>query len=189
MAPSRRTAIIVNAVAFQLVWFAAVIGAAHGYGWAGPAALLVFAAWQLQRGVRKRGDVTLMLVALATGFTCDTIMVAGGFAIYASPFPGAPIAPAWILALWAGFGLTLQHSLAWLVRRPWLAVVLGGTLGPLSYLGAQRAFAAVSFAEPRTTAIVMLAMLWAMALGVLSTASRRSGGFDMRATTIGGTTP
>ncbi len=189
MAPSRRTAIIVNAVAFQLVWFAAVIGAAHGYGWAGPAALLVFAAWQLQRGVRRRGDVTLMLVALAAGFACDSTMVAGGFASYASPFPGAPIAPAWILALWAGFGLTLQHSLAWLIRRPWLAVVLGGTLGPLSYLGAQRAFAAVSFTEPRITSIAVLALLWATALGLLSAASRRSHGIDMRATTIGGATP
>ncbi len=189
MAPSRRTAIIVNAVAFQLVWFAAVIGAAYGFGWAGPAALLVFAAWQLQPGVRQPGDVTLMLVALMTGFACDTIMVAGGFATYAAPFPDAPLAPVWILALWAGFGLTLQHSLAWLVRRPWLAVILGGTLGPLSYLGAQRAFAAVAFAEPRTTAIAVLALLWAIALGVLSAASRRCSGIEARPTMIGGMTP
>ena len=50
-----------NAVCFQLVWVACVGGAAKGWWWAGPAAVAIFAAWQLPLSRWPRADMLLML--------------------------------------------------------------------------------------------------------------------------------
>jgi len=47
-----------NIVGFNLAWFATVVGAAEGLAWAGPAALLVFAAFQVPASPRPRYDLT-----------------------------------------------------------------------------------------------------------------------------------
>ena len=157
----------INFIAFQLVWFAAVGGAARGWAWAGPLALLAFAGAHAAWAPRVRGEWRLVAAAIAIGFLVDTLMAAAGLARYAAPMPSPSVAPVWIVALWAGFALTLHHSLSWMTRRPLLAAGLGSVLGPLSYLGAGRVFEAVTFAGPLWMALAVLGACWFVALFVL----------------------
>ena len=162
-----------NFVGSQLLWLAAVGGAGNGMPWLGPAFLLLFAAYQLSPPCRARGDVALMGIALLVGLVVDSIMAATGLARYASPFPFEWMAPLWILSLWVGFALTFNHSIAYLVSRPWVAAALGGFAGPFSYWVAARAWGAVEFAPPTWPALLVLGLLWALAMPLLAFASRQ----------------
>lgn len=157
-----------NLLLSQAQWVAAVGGAAHGQAWLGPLALLVFALVQLSPKFRARGDVMLMWFALAAGFVVDTVMASTGLLRYASPFHDAAFAPVWILSLWMGFALTFNHSLAYVMRRRWLAVGLGAVVGPLSYWLASYAWAAVQFTDSLPVVLLTLSALWAVAMGLCS---------------------
>ncbi|WP_189610323.1 DUF2878 domain-containing protein [Saccharospirillum salsuginis] len=70
---------------------------------------------------------------------------------------GWPI-PLWLVGLWIMFPLTLNHSLAWLDRRPLLQIVFGGIGGGGSYIaGAQ--FGAAEMAGP---AYILIPLTWAL---------------------------
>jgi len=169
---SRNWKNVLNFVASQVLWLAAVGGAANGMWWLGLLVLLVFAAWQLSPAARVPGDFRLMGVAVATGLVLDTCMAASGLARYASPLPFEWMAPAWILVLWAGFALSFNHSMEYVTRRPWLAVLFGAIAGPFSYWVAARAWGAVEFAAPTWPALLALGLLWGLAMPWLAWASR-----------------
>ena len=76
------------------------------------------------------------------------------------PVPWAAAAPVWIVALWMGFALTLNHSMAALKTRPWAAVALGVIGGPLAYLVAQNAWQAVTLSQPAWQPLAALALAW-----------------------------
>ena len=158
---------IVNLLGFQAVWFAAVIGAANGSPWAGPVAAGVFIAAHLAWTPDRSGDKRLLAAALPMGLAADSLLVATGLLVFASPWPSAFLAPVWILAMWAGFALTLNHSMAFLRDRPWLAAGFGAIGGPLAYLGASNAFGAVSFGHSAPLALLALGVIWGVALPVL----------------------
>lgn len=84
-------------------------------------------------------------------------------------------APLWILALWASFALTLNHSLRPLVETPRRAGLAGFLGGPLAYLGASRLRAAVRFSSPMWRALCILAVGWAVAVSLLGYLARRKG--------------
>src|SRR5271168_1295168 len=107
------------------------------------AAAALFAAAQLALSRRRFADARLMAAAVSFGVLIDGTLGFCGWLRYASPEPAFPPhgAPLWILCLWAAFALTLMRSLAWLMRRPWLAVLAGALGGPLAYASAARGFA------------------------------------------------
>lgn len=157
-----------NAIAYQAVWFAAVIGAGSGAWWPGVAAAAVFVAVQL--GVsRERGvDLRLLAAALACGVAVDGAMASSGLARYAASAPAVPGgAPLWLLAIWASFALTLRRSMRFLLGRPSIALALGAIGGPLAYLGAARGWQAIDFAEPLWQPLVALGIGWSLALPAL----------------------
>jgi hypothetical protein len=164
---------LANFILFQLHWFVAVIGATNGHAWPGVAWLLLFAAWQLQPRHRARGDALLMGIAMAVGGALDSTMAATGLLAYAAPGPSTALAPLWIISLWGGVGLALNHCLAWLTCRPRLAVVLAMLLGPLSYQVAARGWSAVVFAEPFAATFAVLGLLWGVAFALLCLAAHR----------------
>jgi hypothetical protein len=149
-----------NALAFQLVWLAAVGGAGRGWWWCGPLAVAVFAAWQLPASRWPRADALLMGVAAAVGFAVDTAWTRMGLMQFALPVPWATAAPVWIVALWMGFALTLNHSMAALKSRRWAAVALGAIGGPVAYLVAQDAWQAVTLSRPAWQPLAALAVAW-----------------------------
>jgi hypothetical protein len=166
---------ILNFVAYQAVWFAVVASAGRGRAALGMGAAALFAAAQLALSRRRHSDVRLMAAAVTLGVVIDGTLGFCGWLRYASPEPALPPhgAPLWILCLWAAFALTLTRSLAWLMRRPWLAVLLGALGGPLAYASAARAFAAVELAPPAARGFAALALGWGAALAVLAYLARR----------------
>lgn len=157
-----------NFIAFQLVWFAAVGGAGHGVAWPALLSFAMFVAWHAGSRTWARGDAGLMAMAVVLGFGVDSGMAMLGLARYSAPLPFANSAPAWILALWAAFGLILQHSMRWLCLHPPWAAAAAAIVGPVSYYGAARLCAAVSIAEPVPRSLTVLGAAWFIAMGVLA---------------------
>lgn len=156
-----------NYIALQLLWLAAVSGAGRGSWWAAPLALAVFAALHFGLHWQARGDAALMMGALVLGGAVDSVMAGSGLLRYTAPVPSAAWAPVWILSLWMGLGLTLNHSFGWLMRRPAWAVPVMAIGGPVSYWGAQASFGAVHFSAPASAGVLTLGALWGAATGVL----------------------
>jgi hypothetical protein len=156
-----------NVLGYQAVWFGAVIGAAHGASWIGVLAAALFVAAHAWFSDQWRSDLRLMLCAVSAGIVLDGTLAISGVLRYASADPLLP-APAWILAIWAAFAMTLNHSLAFLRGRLDWAAVLGAVGGPLAYLGAARGFAAITFIEPAWRAVVLLAFGWTIVLPMLA---------------------
>jgi len=164
---------IVQFALFQAAWFACVLSAAHGRAELGVLAvsIQVLITWWLSPARSMELKVTLL--AILVGLVWDTAMLQAGWVRYASPGPLPHVAPVWILALWALFATLLCGPLAWLHGRPWLAAALGAVGGPMSYLAAVR-LGAGSFGEP-VTAMVVLALGWAVMTPVLTSAASRLG--------------
>ena len=118
-------------IGYQLVWFAAVIGAGRGLAWPGIVAALLYAAGQLAATCCYKTDLSLMAAAMAMGLLLDSGLIQVGLARFAAPGPITGMTPAWILGLWVAFSLTFTQSLAYLQTRLWLAALLGGLGGPL----------------------------------------------------------
>ncbi|AXK71178.1 DUF2878 domain-containing protein [Lysobacter sp. TY2-98] len=153
---------------FQWVWWAAVLGAAHGSAAPGVVACALFVALQVRASHTRAADVRLVACSLVLGALFDGALAASGTVTYAATTPGLP-APAWILAMWAAFALTLDHALKGL--GPMQAAVLGAVGGPASYVAAQR-LGAVTFEEPQP-ALVALAVGWSCASCLLLVLARR----------------
>ncbi|SEV92735.1 DUF2878 domain-containing protein [Luteibacter sp. 329MFSha] len=159
-----------NAIGYQAVWFALVVGAARGdTGWALLAAA-VFVAIQVALGGRFVAELKVLGLALLCGLIVDGVPSLAGWWRYASPSPSLPPggAPVWILALWLCFATTLSRSLSFLRRRRGVAAVLGAIGGPMAYLAAARGWNAVVLPEHPYPAVAWLAVGWAIALPVLS---------------------
>ncbi len=157
---------LINFVFFQVLWFACVLGAARGLVWPGALVLGLFMFWQLQPSRIAIGDVRLLLVATILGILLDSLWPIFGVLSFAAPIPFASFAPVWIIFLWIGFALTINHSLAWLKEKIAMAVGLSFVAAPLSYYGGHR-LGALDFTLSLPMALLLLAIAWAIAFPLL----------------------
>lgn len=162
-----------NMVLFQLCWFAFVAGAGRDIAWAGFPVLLGFALWQIRTGPWPRADIALMAIAAILGFALDSTFVRAGLIEYPASAGWPGFAPPWIVGLWVAFALTLNHSLAFLKRKPVSAVVLGALGGPLAYWVAANAWHAATLVAPQSRALLALALAWGLATPMLAWAATR----------------
>ncbi len=158
--------LVINAVGFQVAWWALVAGVAPGYEGAALALSALLAAAHLRFfSPRPKRELGLALAAWLLGLGFDSLLQAGGFITFQGASLG-PLSPFWLWALWALFGLTLDASMSFLQRRHWaLSAVLGGVFGPLSYLAGAKLGAATLVANPLNFAA--LALAWAIAMPLL----------------------
>lgn len=162
--------IIVNALLFQVTYLAAVLGAAAGSAWLGVVPLALLAVHVARHPVA--GDLRLTVGALAIGAVLGWFWQASGLLVYASTEPFAGQAPAWIMVLWAGFALTLNHSLRWLTRHLGWAAVFGAIGSPLSYFSASR-LGAAEFLAPTAWVLLLIGLVWAALVAGLAWWARR----------------
>lgn len=168
-----------NLVGYQIVWFVVVGGAARGLWWPGVVAAAMFAVAHLRFGVRdaadRATDARLLVVAVAIGLVLDGALARSGLVRYgasgiALPSGGASL---WILALWACFALTLRHSMAALIRRPYIAALAGAVFGPLAYYGVARVGAAATLSTPHWQPLLALCAGWISAMLIFAALARR----------------
>lgn len=153
--------------AYELAWLVSVEGAGRGHAWPGVVAVSLFATWRLATSRTRTVDVRLVVVALGLGLLLEVTWTGAGLLQYAAPWP-RPVAPAWLLALWAAFALTVVPLLRYLHERPRLAAALGAVGGPLAYLGAARGWHALAMSTPAWRPLLALALGWALAMPLLT---------------------
>jgi len=159
-----------NFIAYEAVWFATVYAAGRDRTLPGVLAAAVFACMQLTVSRQRAADFRLIAAAVLVGIVLDGVLAATGVVEYNSTPPSLPPggAPIWILAIWASFALTLNHSLRWLRGRPFVGAWLGAIGGPLAYVSANRLSGAVAFTSPQWRAMLCLALGWSLAIGLLA---------------------
>lgn len=142
---------LVHAGLFQITWFACVLGGPNDSVLWGAAAIACM-LWFSQRMATLGADLALAGLGAGIGFVLDSIWIHMGVLDY----HGATFAPAWIVLLWVGVGLSLNHSLSFFQSRPLLGGLLAGACAPLSYLGGER-LGGVVVPEPWLLAVVSVA--------------------------------
>lgn len=160
------SATIINAALFQALWFACVIGGANNQLWPSMLAATVMLAWQLRAKNRHTNDVLVVLVAILMGVIVDTAWTVFGLMDFSDPRPIYPITPGWILMMWVGFALTINHSLAWLANHPFLPGVVGFIGGPLAYYAGKR-LGAVDYLIDTWLLSLILGIVWGIAVTIL----------------------
>jgi hypothetical protein len=164
--------VLANAVAFKLVWAAAILGAANLSPWLGVWAAAAVLTGHLWAVPNKHQELRLVLLTALIGFSSDSLFAATGLLQYSSGQFATWIGPVWILALWIAFGTTLNVAFRWLQNRWMLATVLGAVSGPMSYLAGSK-MGAVSFADP-ALAMISLSATWAVLLPTLLALAAKS---------------
>lgn len=158
--------LLINAGIFQALWISAVYGSAHGWVWPSLLLLAILLVWQLQPTRRARSDKKLIIVALIMGLIIDSFWINAGIMVFTNGGPISWLSPVWILALWAGFALTINHSMSWLKTHPLLPVLLGLISAPLSYYAGKK-FGAVEYNQDTLLVSAYIGLAWAIALPLL----------------------
>ena len=86
--------------------------------------------------------------------------------------PFDTFSPAWIIILWVGFSLTVNHSLKWLIAHPLLPALTGAIAAPITYFAGIK-IGAVVYTEPVITVSIGLAIAWGVALTILVEVGKR----------------
>jgi hypothetical protein len=160
---------------FQVVWATCAIGAANGQAWPGVVAAAVALALTIRLAPDGRAVALLAVACGALGLAAESLLIATGSIAHAAAGWVPSLAPAWIVALWAAFAITLAPTLRLLGAAPLAkAALLGVLLGPLSYLAGAR-IGAITVAVPTTQSLAAIAVIWALAMPVLLAAARLAG--------------
>ena len=156
---------IINFVLFQILWLSCVIGAANQIIW--PALIIILAMFCLYLTPRfnLKKDMVFLLFCLVMGFIVDSLLAYFDLVEYSYNLGLANVAPFWIMILWAGFALTLNHSMAWLLSQPKLGAALIGIGSPLSYFSASK-LGAISIHNMIQT-LVIISILWLLVFGII----------------------
>lgn len=159
-----RIAVLANALGYQCVWFACVASAAaHRPVW-GLLASLSFTLATVGFGGCWRNDLRTLGIVLPLGIGMDSLFATADWLAYPGQAAAAVLPPGWLAAIWMGFAMTLNHSLAFLRGRAWLAATLGMLAAPAAYWAASRGFGVLEFMRPAPTVLVALGLAWALFL-------------------------
>jgi hypothetical protein len=175
---------LLNIIAFQVGWFACVLGGAHGWPWLGVLAATTVIAPHLYRATRPRTEAVLIGLSGLLGFVADSLLTATGLLRFPSGQFHANLAPYWMVAMWMLFATTFNVALGWLKPRLGLASLLGAVAGPLAYYGGAK-LGGVSFEDPAVS-LLAVAGVWTLAMPVLLVSASRWNGMAETAPTSGG---
>lgn len=143
---------IVDFIAFQALWFSAVVFQA-------PLVCFGILSARLLLSEKTAYEVFLLISLAPVGIVIDwSLMQAGVFQFNLGMFP------LWLALLWGGFILTLNQSMGWLRdRHLGVQALLGAIFGPMSYLAGWR-FDAVGFGFALIPTLIGLGLLWGFLL-------------------------
>jgi hypothetical protein len=159
---------VVNCIAFQIGWFAAVLGAGNGMPWLGVVVVPLVLLANLVLSADWRQELIVALSAAIIGFAVDTGLVAAGVFAPATLWFPRPYSPPWMVMLWMNQAATLNGCMAWLHGRYLAGSIFGAIGGPLAYLSGAKLGAATL---PSTNGLVILGITWACAFPALLAAA------------------
>lgn len=144
---------VLQALGFQCLWFAAVLLGNRGWLVLGALILLHFIY-----SPRRKTDIKA-LTLLIPGVAVDATLTALG----AFHFTETPV---WLLFIWLGFILSLDHSLHWLknLHISWQCVI-GAISGTASYIAGWR-LGAVQFGWHLNDMIGVIGVIWCVLLPI-----------------------
>jgi hypothetical protein len=169
-----KSRLIINFIAFQIGWFAAVLGGAHDRAWLGSSIALLVMLLHLGMSRQPLRELQLMLCVLLLGFGWDSLLVTADLIRYPHGQFSPQLAPVWIVAVWGLFATTLNVSLNFLKHRDWLAAAFGAIGAPLSFLAGVR-LQALQFPDP-FKALLALAIGWGLLMLILTRLAQRFDG-------------
>jgi hypothetical protein len=152
-----------NILFFKLTWLACVLGGANGLAWIGPLFCIAFLLAQRHWLGAPKNEWQLVAAIAGIGFLVDSSYVLSGLVQFATPGPLTNAAPIWIVAMWANFALTLNHSMRWFQDHLIIAALMGAVAGPGAYL-AGRALGAAQFLAADAAVLTVLALAWGSAV-------------------------
>lgn len=167
-------AIIINALVFQIGWLLCVLAGANQFPWLGTLTALIIVTWHIRNASSPRNELLLILSAGMIGAAWDSLLVLVGWLQYPSGTLIENTAPHWIVAMWMLFATTLNVSLKWLKQRPLLASIFGAIGGPGAYFAGYK-LGGVEIPD-LTTAMIALALGWALLMPLLMELARRLDG-------------
>lgn len=170
---SARATFLLNYLAYQVGWLAAIAGAGTGHGIAGAVVAAVLTAGHVILA-RERGlEAALVVAALLVGWGVESWQLAAGTYRLLEGAPATTVPP-WLLALWAQFATACRFSLARVMTRPWRAALFGALGGPVAFLAGER-LGAVNLQTPLLPTLTRLLVAWALALAALAWLARAMG--------------
>ena len=156
---------LINFLLFQAIWFGAVF-------FANSAIWLVIAALAIHFYISKTRilDAKIIVICGVAGLFVDSLLLNFEFfEFYTGQWVGY-LVPPWLVMIWVGFGITLNHSLSYFQQKPVWCVIGGAISGPLSYLAGER-LGAISLPQPLFHTIIVLALVWSIVFWALMQAT------------------
>lgn len=155
---------LLNSGLFYLGWILTLKFVLNGMYWQGPLLNLAIVILHVLRVPNKVFELVLVATIPLMGSLLDTALAFAGILEYVEPYSCCHwIAPLWVTSLWALFATSINHSLEWAGRNLWMAAVLGGIGGTMSYLAAIK-IGAARFMVSDGWGIFYLAIGWAIAM-------------------------
>ena len=161
-----------DAVLQQVAWWVAILAAARGAGGIAALAGSAVVAVHLAARAPERARVARTAIAAALyGFGADTLLAWKGLVSFAG---GGTLSPAWMVALWAAFGVALTASLRASLRwRPIELAAAAAVVGPLAY-EAGAGLGALSIADGARPILALVAA-WVVGVLVIAIVARDDG--------------
>ena len=163
----KKPSLTLNIVALNVVWFAAVLGAAKGLYWLGPISLILSLYLQFKDDLKNPSLLKFFLFVGLVGFLADSAMILTGAISFECCSLLPQSYPLWMLSLWISFATALFSSLAWLRTKLTLGSIIGCIGGALAYYGGYK-LGPISLATDTQNALLIIGMIWAIAMPLIS---------------------
>lgn len=150
----------VDAVLFNLCWFANAYGAHHHSLWIGPTVVCLSLAVHLYLVESPRREGVFVMIVASLGYLLDSSFQQMRILQFADGGP-LGLAPTWLFFQWASFSLLFDRALVWLRDRPYQAALLGLLGGPSSYYAAT-SFGILTFGDPLAMSLALFGGAWAL---------------------------
>ena len=105
----------INAIGFQLGWWACVLGVAHDLQGPAMACAVILIVAHLCTCRHAKEEAVLMGAVVLLGVVMDSALQSTGIITFHG-WQVLGLSPVWLWLIWALFALTLNHSLAWLQK-------------------------------------------------------------------------
>ena len=157
---------VINGLLFNISWLAILTTHSSAFG-----PLLVALHMLIHFAVMGRGFAEVRLIAGVTlcGILIDQLLFLTGVFTIAGQ---SALAPLWMTCLWPVLATTLQHAFEKLQQRTYLAILLGGVGGAVSYTAGTR-LTDVAFSSDVFGPLTM-GIIWAILFPLLLRVARAS---------------